>query len=174
MIEQEVRDKDAVSAAFLTAEMALYNRSIGRSVLDHLNDIYRRFGLFRESLISAAFKGQAGLKTMQDLMERLRTEAPESIGGMRVLQVRDYLNGTTFYAQDGRREEDIDLPSSNVLQFVLEEGAVVTARPSGTEPKIKFYASCRSEAGMERQKAEEQVAGQLEAIEKDIRSWIPD
>ena len=96
LIETEVRDKDAISAAFLTAEMALYNRSLGRSVLDHLKDIYSRFGLFRESLISAYFKGQKGLTIMGDLMERLRKEPPERIGSRKVTMIKDYLYGTSY------------------------------------------------------------------------------
>ncbi len=173
LIETEVRDKDAVSAAFLTAEMALYNRSIGRSVLDHLKDIYRRFGLYREILVSAYFKGQSGLETMKSLMEQFRNEPPASIGGVKVSLVKDYLEGTTTDTSTGETKEDIELPSSNVLQFFLENGSVVTARPSGTEPKIKFYASCCSESGAEEKAAEESVNSQLAAIKADIESWIP-
>lgn len=173
LIETEVRDKDAVSAAFLTAELALYNRSLGRSVLDHLNDIYARFGLFREALISAYFKGQSGLQTMKELMEKLRSNPPKSIGGIGVIALKDYQNGTTTELESGEKREDIDLPSSNVLQFLLEGDGVVTARPSGTEPKIKFYASCRSEAGIDLARAEELVGKQLEKIKADIDSWIP-
>ena len=174
LIETEVRDKDAISAAFLTAEMALYNRSLGRSVLDHLKEIYSRFGLFRESLISAYFKGQKGLTIMGDLMERLRKEPPERIGSRKVTMIKDYLYGTSYYMEEGDSDDNIDLPSSNVLQFFLETGAVVTARPSGTEPKIKFYASCRSAAGIPLEEAEEDVAAQLEDIRKELESWIPD
>ena len=174
LIEREVRDKDAVSAAFMTAEMALYNRSIGRSVLDHLSDIYRRFGLFKEILISASFKGQSGLETMKALMEKLRSEVPRSIGGKTVETMIDYLDGTTLDAASGSSEENIDLPSSNVLQFRLEGGAIVTARPSGTEPKIKFYASCRAAAGTDPAEAENEVDAQLAAIEKELKTWIPD
>ena len=174
LIENEVRDKDAVSAAFLTAEMALYNRARGRSVLDHLNDIYQRFGLFRESLISTYFTGQKGLAIMGELMERLRSEPPESIGGFKVLMVKDYLYGTTYYMKEGDSDDNIDLPASNVLQFFLDSGAVVTARPSGTEPKIKFYASCRSAVGVPLDEAEQDVVSQLEAIRRELESWIPD
>ncbi len=173
LVETEVRDKDAVSAAFLTAEMALYNRSIGRSVLDHLKDIYRRFGLYREILVSAYFKGQSGLETMKELMEQFRNDPPASIGGVKVSLVKDYLAGTTRDTSSGKTEDDIDLPSSNVLQFFLEDGAVVTARPSGTEPKIKFYASCCSAAGTDEKTAEKMVNSQLAVIKKDIESWIP-
>ena len=173
LVEREVRDKDAVSAAFLTAEMALYNRSLGRSVLDHLNDIYKRFGLYRESLISAVFKGERGAKTMSELMETLRSSPPEKIGESGVEKVKDYLDGTTLDRTKGSREENIDLPSSNVLQFLLADGSMVTARPSGTEPKIKFYASCCSATGVPLDEAEDAVRRKLEAIEADIRSWIP-
>lgn len=172
LIETEVRDKDAISAAFLTAEMALYNRARGWSVLDHMNDIYRRFGYFKEILISKYFKGQKGLAIMNGLMDRLRSDPPASLGSMKLSALKDYQDGTTLAIGTGKKEKNLDMPSSNVLQFLLEDGSVVTARPSGTEPKIKFYASCCTQPGPDLARAEQEVARKLEDIQKDIECII--
>lgn len=144
LVNTAVRDKDAVSAATMTAEVALYHRSQGRTLLDQLNAIWKKYGYFEEALVSGTFKGESGLNTMKTLMETLRKNPPATFAGQPVSMVKDYRDGTTFYVSTKERKKDIDLPSSNVIQFVLADESVVTARPSGTEPKIKFYASCRS------------------------------
>jgi len=173
LVENEVRDKDAVSAATMSAEMALWNVSQGRTVLDHLNDIYKRFGYFEETLISQYFKGQSGQQVMADLMASLRKTPPVSLGGVTVTALKDYKDGTTRNLLTSEMDTDIDLPSSNVLQFVLEDGSLITARPSGTEPKIKFYASICSEKGMNLGDARKQVSAKMAAIEKDIMALMP-
>ncbi len=167
LIETEVRDKDAVSAAVLTAEMALYDRERGMSLLDHLNDIYSRFGYFEEILISKTFKGQAGLEKIKTLMNSLRENAPESVGGSKVAVIRDFQLSLETDTASGTKSE-IKLPKSDVIQLVLADGTVVTARPSGTEPKIKFYASCRAEKGLELTKAQADVKKKLEKIRYDL------
>ncbi len=172
LIETEVRDKDAISAAFLTAELALYNRSRGWSVLDHLNDIHKRYGYFKEILISKYFKGQSGLKVMNNLMDTLRTSPLVEIGDLKTHFMRDYLDGTTTRLPEGAKEKNIILPSSNVLQFILEDGSIITARPSGTEPKIKFYASCCSDPGVELVKAKKIVDDKLFRIQGAIEKVI--
>jgi phosphoglucomutase len=172
LVETDVRDKDAVSAATMTAEMALWNVAQGRTVLDHLNDIYKRFGYYEETLISQYFKGQSGLQVMDKLMSDMRSAPPSALGGIKVTAMRDYKDGTTRNIQSGEMDTDIDLPSSNVLQFVLEDGSLVTARPSGTEPKIKFYASICGEAGQELAEARSSVAAKIKAIEADINKMI--
>ena len=145
LVGTEVRDKDAVSAAAMTAEMTLYDISRGITVLDHLNDLYRRYGYFKEILISKKYAGESGKQIIQDLMKSLRENPPEAIAGIPVKEIRDYLSGTFRIVSGEGGEGGIDLPSSNVLQFILEDSAVISARPSGTEPKIKIYASARSE-----------------------------
>jgi phosphoglucomutase len=161
LVETEVRDKDGVSAAALTAEMTLYWRSKGKSLLDRLDDLYRICGYWQEMGISKYFQGPEGPAIMQGIMDQYRAKPPAALGGISVSKVRDIKNGA-----DG-------LPPSDVLQFFLADGTVVSARPSGTEPKIKFYATCRAEAGsggLDAARAE--AARKLEAIKQDIRAVI--
>lgn len=174
LIGPEVRDKDAISAAFMTAEMALYIVEQGKTVIDQLNSIYDTFGYYEETLISQYFQGQSGLETMKKMMEDMRADSPKTIGGIKVAEMKDYRDGTTKTIADGSVNKDIDLPSSNVLQFLLEDGSIVTARPSGTEPKIKFYASCCAAIGTEHNEAVKIVSDKMKAIEADLKSMIPE
>ena len=167
LVETETRDKDAVSAAALTVEMALYLRSKGLTVLDRLYELYRRFGYYEEFQISKEFKGERGLTVMRGLIEALRQGPPERFGNMPVSEMRDYRDGSTRYP-DGRHERNISLPSSNVLQFILENGSVITVRPSGTEPKLKFYCSVRTEPGMVLDAARSAAGSLSSAIRNDL------
>ncbi|MDR0487203.1 MAG: phospho-sugar mutase [Treponema sp.] len=163
LVETEVRDKDGVSAAALTAEMTLYWRSKGKSLLDRLDDLYISCGYWQEMGISKYFQGPQGPAIMKGIMEEYRKNPPKALGSIEVARVRDLENGA-----DG-------FPPSDVLQFFLTDGTVVSARPSGTEPKIKFYASCCAEVGsggLEAAKTE--AVRKLEAIKKDVRSVIGD
>ena len=172
LVGTAVRDKDAVSAATMTAEMALWNRSRGRTLLDHLAEIWRRFGYYDESLISRDFEGQSGQQIMSRLMESLRTNPPKSINSIQINAIRDFTTGETYYATTGNKSKDIHLPSSDVLQFVLADGSLVSARPSGTEPKIKFYMSCRSEKGDNLPEAREELEAKIAGIEKWVNETI--
>ncbi len=145
LVGSAVRDKDAVSAAAMTVEMALYHRSRGSSLIERLNEIYQEHGYFEELLISKYFEGREGLETMNAIMEHLRRNPPSTFAGQPVVATKDYREGTTMVLSSGETKKDIDLPSSNVVQFFLADLSIITARPSGTEPKIKFYASCRAE-----------------------------
>jgi phosphoglucomutase len=170
LIETEVRDKDAVSAVAATVELALYNHDLGRSIIDHLESLYEKYGYFQESLISRNFKGEAGKKIIEKLMNTLRTQPPISFAGQKVTEIRDYFDGSV--TADGKKKEHvIDLPGSNVVQFVLESG-IVTARPSGTEPKIKFYASCWTAPGTALNEARAEVGRKIELIEDGIKALI--
>ncbi len=173
LVQTDVRDKDAVTAALLTTELVLYARSRGQTVLDQLAQIYAKHGYFREIQVSRKFEGQQGQRVMGELMETLRTNSPERLGGMSVELVRDYRDGTSKDRRTGQSRNDIDLPSSDVLQFVLEDASVVTVRPSGTEPKIKFYASCRSRAQTPLESAHDEVGAKLQRIQEDIGKLIP-
>jgi len=171
LVETEVHDKDAVSAAMMATEMALYHRSEGRTVLDALHRLYERYGYYRELLLSRGFGGQEGLEKMKKLMTALRSDPPKSFGPGRVITMKDFQTGvTTRIDASGKRSTatDIDLPSSDVLQFYLDEGSIVTVRPSGTEPKIKFYASCCSAPGTPLASAEKEVGERIAAIEGAI------
>ena len=163
LVETQVRDKDGVSAAAMTAEMTLYWRSKGKSLLDRLDELYAICGYWQEAGISKYFQGPEGPGIMNGIMEGYRKNPPKALGGISLAKVRDLKHGA-----DG-------LPPSDVLQFFLSDGTVVSARPSGTEPKIKFYASCRSDVGtggLAAAKAE--AARKLDAIKKDIRAVIGD
>jgi phosphoglucomutase len=163
LVETEVRDKDGVSAAALTAEMTLYWRSKGKSLLDRLDELYRICGFWQELGISKYFQGPEGPAIMKGIMDKYRSNPPSALGGIEVLRVRDLKNGV-----DG-------LPLSDVLQFFLKDGTVVSVRPSGTEPKIKFYASCRADVGSDSlDTAKTEAARKLDAIKKDIRAVIGD
>ena len=172
LVNSQVRDKDAVSAATMTAEMALFHSSQGRTLWDQLRKIWEKHGYFQEVLISKYFKGEAGLNTMKSLMERIRNNPPETFAGRQVALIKDYLDGSTYYTIEKTRRKNIDLPSSNALQFVLSDNSIVTARPSGTEPKIKFYASCRSKAGTELDRAMEEVRGKIDSISEALNKLI--
>ncbi len=172
LIEPEVRDKDGISAAALTAEMTLYWRSQGKSLLDRLGELYQITGFWQETGISKYFQGVEGPAIMKGIMDEYRKNPPLTLGGIQVEKVRDILEGVWKYPGESRQEK-VDLPPSDVLQFYLADGTVVSARPSGTEPKIKFYATCCAEiknGNIDEAKAE--AAKKLEAISKDIRAVI--
>ena len=132
-----VRDKDAVQIALLTAEMAAYYMNEDKSLLEMLDSLYAKFGQYREKLISLTFDGLEGQQKISAIMANLRAFAPKEIAGLKVARVEDYKTGIATLA-DGT-EVSIELPKSNVLKFILEDGSWICARPSGTEPKCKFY-----------------------------------
>ena len=172
MIGTEVRDKDGISAALMASEMAIYHASQGKTVLQRLNEIYRQYGYYQEETISQYFAGQQGKEIMDGLMERLRQNPPQHVGNQAVRKVRDVERGVTREMATGEEKRDFDLPASNVLQFFLEDGTVVSARPSGTEPKIKFYASSHAEPGRDLAAARQEVQNKLDGIRRDIDTWI--
>jgi phosphoglucomutase len=106
-----------------------------------LNELYAEFGYYEEIQVSKYFEGQEGQSIMSGLISTLRENPPKEIAGIDVVRMKDFLEKTTTEFPSGEKRDDIDLPSSNVLQFILEDETVVSVRPSGTEPKIKFYAS---------------------------------
>ncbi|MDR0402515.1 MAG: phospho-sugar mutase [Treponema sp.] len=175
LVENEVRDKDGISASALTAEMTLYWRSRGKSLLDRLTELYAGHGYWQELSISKYFQGPEGPGIMKGIMDEYRKNPPSALGGIRVEKVRDVLESVwKIPGESGgiAGESFSDIPKSDVLQFFLEDGTVVSARPSGTEPKIKFYATCRASAenGVEAAKAE--AGRKLDAIKSDIRKVI--
>jgi phosphoglucomutase len=172
LVTTEVRDKDAVSAAVMVAEMTLYLTSKGITILQHLHEIYKRHGWYREVQISKGFAGAAGVKLMADLLSRLRQTPPKTLGGINVQTIRDYKDGTTTDTGSGKKVKDLKQPSSNVLQFILASGTVVSARPSGTEPKIKFYISSCTRPGLTEAEATPLLDTEIEAIKKDVEGFF--
>jgi phosphoglucomutase len=140
LIGSRLRDKDAVSAVALICEMAAYEKNQGKGLYDKLIEIYVQYGYYKESLISITKKGMNGQKEIADMMSAYRQHPPASINGSPVVQLLDYELNTGQNLLTGE-SWTILLPQSNVLQFVLEDGSKISARPSGTEPKIKFYFS---------------------------------
>lgn len=137
VVEDFVRDKDAVQAVLLAAECGNYYKKQGKDLIDVLNELYAKYGTFKESQIALAKAGAAGAARIKEMMDTLRQDKPTEIGGVKVVLSEDY---ATSERSDGTT---IDLPKSNVLKYYLEDGSWIAARPSGTEPKCKFYFSIK-------------------------------
>ncbi|GAB2450929.1 phosphoglucomutase [Hymenobacter qilianensis] len=142
MIGDFVRDKDAVSACAMLAEMAAVAKDNGRTLYEEMVQMYATYGLYREDLISLTKKGQRGAEEIQEMMRDLRAQPPHTIAGSPVVEIRDYHTGIVRNLRNGQ-ETRTGLEASNVLQFITEDGSKISARPSGTEPKIKFYFSVK-------------------------------
>lgn len=140
MIGSKIRDKDAISAVALLCEMAAYEKNKGRSLFQKMIELYVQHGFYKEHLISITKKGMNGQAEIAAMMEGYRTDTPTTINGSAVAQLLDYQLQKGKNLQTGE-EWTIQLPKSNVLQFILADGSKISARPSGTEPKIKFYFS---------------------------------
>lgn len=139
-----VRDKDAPNSCAFLAEMTAYFKSQGKTVYQVLLDIYKQFGCYQEKLISLTKKGKAGAEEIQAMMAGLRRNLPTALGGVEVKEIRDYQLSQTTDMKTGKKT-GITLPKSDVLQFITVDGDVISARPSGTEPKIKFYCSVKEQ-----------------------------
>jgi phosphoglucomutase len=146
LIGDSVRDKDAVASAVMIAEMAAYAKAQGRTVLEQLEAIHREFGQYQERLISITKKGRSGAQVIADMMTALRNDPPKTLAGSPVVIAIDHSNSTQTDLRTGATSST-ELPASNVLQFITEAGDKVSARPSGTEPKIKFYFSVCTTTG---------------------------
>ena len=133
-----VRDKDAVNACSLIAEAAAWAAEQGKTMYQLLLDIYAQYGYYRESLVNVVKEGKSGAEEIQKMMDDYRNDPPAVINDSNVVMIKDYLTQKASNIIDGT-DENIDLPKSNVLQFFLEDGTKISVRPSGTEPKIKFY-----------------------------------
>ena len=144
LVGEHARDKDAVVACCMFAELAAYYKEQGRSVYDVLLGLYIKYGFYKEKLISITKKGKAGAEEIKAMMDDYRANTPTELGGNKVIMLKDYKTSTSKDMRTGGVMK-IELPSSNVLQFFTEDGSIISARPSGTEPKIKFYCSVKSE-----------------------------
>jgi phosphoglucomutase len=170
MIGDKVRDKDAISAVALLCEMAAYEKNKGRSLYDKMIDMYLQYGLYKEDLVSLTKKGMNGVAEIAAMMQGYRDNPPTTLDGVAVTQLLDYdlkvgkdlTTGNTW---------PIDLPKSNVLQFVLADGSKISARPSGTEPKIKFYFSVKGKLNSvaEFEGAEKELNDKIARIVKEMQ-----
>jgi len=142
MIGDQLRDKDAISAVAFLCEMAAYEKDKGNSLYAKLIELYVKYGYYKEHLVSITKKGMDGQQQIADMMERFRKNPPKSLTGIAVTELLDYEKREARNLLTGA-VSPILLPKSNVLQFVLADGSKISARPSGTEPKIKFYFSVR-------------------------------
>ena len=144
LVGEHARDKDAVVACCMFAELAAYYKDQGRSMYDVLLGLYIKYGFYKEKLISITKKGKAGAEEIKAMMDTYRANTPTELGGNKVIMLKDYKTSTSKDMRTGDVVK-IELPSSNMLQFFTEDGSIISARPSGTEPKIKFYCSVKSE-----------------------------
>jgi len=135
-----VRDKDGISACAMVAEVIAYYKTKGKNVFEVLAEIYQKFGFYKESLLSVTKKGKDGADQIQQLMTSYRSSPPIAMNGSEVIRIDDVKNATTTYPKTGEVTV-LDMEKSNVMQFYLADGSKISARPSGTEPKIKYYFS---------------------------------
>lgn len=168
LIGDAVRDKDAVSACCLIAETAAWAASRKMTLYDVLLEIYGKYGLYLEGLISITRKGKSGAEEIAALMEKYRTDPPDTINGSKVRLIKDYKLRRSVDTVTGT-SQSIDLPASDVLQFFTADGSKITVRPSGTEPKIKFYFGVKGEAGAtDLIAAEAELRQRIDAIKADL------
>ncbi len=159
------RDKDAIVATMLIAEMAAYYQAQGSSLYQELMRMYEEYGYYKADLEAIKMPGKAGKEKIASLLKSLREDSPAEINGQKVVVIKDYLVSKEYDITTGE-EKTIDLPESNVLQFLLEDDSLVTVRPSGTEPKIKFYFSVVADSNLA---ADEKLANLKEAVMELIK-----
>lgn len=162
LIQPFVRDKDAIQALVVLAELTAYHKKHGRTLGDALEEMYEKYGYFYEKTISVSFPGLSGQAQMKEIMQRIRTEGIDAMGGVKVKTGADYLNGTLTNI-DGK-QSTLAYPSSDALKYVLQDGSWVAFRPSGTEPKIKLYLGVQGASQAE----VEEKAARLEAEIRDL------
>lgn len=159
LVGELVRDKDAVVSCAFIAEAAAYYKGQGKTLFDVLLELYLQYGYYKEKLISLTKKGKAGAEEIKAMMAGLRANPPKTLGGIAVARIKDYEKSVSFDPSTGQ-QEPIDLPKSDVLQFITVDGDIISARPSGTEPKIKFYCSVKQP--LARVEDFEQVSAELD------------
>ncbi len=170
MISDFVRDKDAIASCAMLAEMCAWAKDQGMTVFDLLAEIYTQYGFYLEALVSMTKKGMSGAAEIKQMMIDLRESPPEKIAGSTVTKIVDYQTSLATNMLTGE-EEAIDLAKSNVLQFFLEDGSKISARPSGTEPKIKFYISVNTPMAEKALYNQTKAAleARIEAIKTDLK-----
>lgn len=161
LIKPFVRDKDAIQTLVLLAEVAAYYKKKGQTLYDGLNELFQRFGYFKEKTISVTMSGITGAKKIQDLMNKLRLEAPKEFSKVQVLATEDFSVQEKTFANG--EKETIPMPKSNVLKYLLADNSWIAVRPSGTEPKIKFYIGVKGES-------EQEATDKVAALEKELKN----
>ena len=163
LVGTHARDKDAVVAVMALCEVAAYCRHQGITLCDQMENLFKKYGYYTEGLCTVTLKGQEGAKKIQSMMEQIRTKVPEMIGGLKVLQFRDYREDVAKDCVTGL-ETPTGLPKSNVLYFELEDSAWCCIRPSGTEPKIKFYIGVKGTDNADAQKKLDDLTKAVEGL----------
>lgn len=159
LVGDHVRDKDAIVSAAMIAEMTAYYKDQGSSLFEALLDMYTQFGFYSERLESVYKRGQEGEQEIKAMMKAYREDPPSELGGSKVITIKDYKIQQSKNVETGE-ESNIGLPVSNVLQFITEDDSIISIRPSGTEPKIKFYCSVNTE--LKDQSDYQEVASRLD------------
>ncbi|MDB5009443.1 MAG: phospho-sugar mutase [Mucilaginibacter sp.] len=169
LIGEFVRDKDAVVSSAFIAEMTAYYKDKGSSLFEALVDTYIQYGFYKEKLISITKKGKSGAEDIKAMMEKFRTNPPATLGGSKVTMLKDYERGVETDLT-ANTTKPLELPKSDVLQFITEDGSIISARPSGTEPKIKFYCSVNGKLENKAAYAETdaQLDAKIDAIMQDL------
>lgn len=162
LVGTHARDKDAVVAVMALCEAAAYWKSQGMTLCDKMQELFETYGYYQENLCTVTLKGQNGAKQIAEMMENIRTHVPKSVGGLKVVQFRDYREDVKLDMVRGEKT-GTGLPKSNVLYFELEKGAWCCVRPSGTEPKIKFYIGVKGES---KEEAEDRLQNLTEAVKR--------
>lgn len=164
LVGTHARDKDAVVAVMALCEAAAYLKSQGMTLYDKMQELFKTYGYYKEDLCTVTLKGQDGAKQIAAMMEHIRSDVPKSIGGLAVVQFRDYREDVKLDMVKGGRETT-GLPRSNVLYFEMENDAWCCIRPSGTEPKIKFYIGVKGAD-------EDDAAAKLKALTESVKNLV--
>lgn len=169
LIGDAVRDKDAIASAAIIAECTAWAAEQGKTLLDLLKDIYVKYGFFKEGLVAVVRKGMDGQAEIRQMMVDLRTNPPKELSGSKVVEVRDYQQQTRTV--NGQQQAMDHLPKSNVLQFVTEDTTIVSVRPSGTEPKIKFYFGVQEPLASKEQydSVNKELDAKIERIKQELK-----
>jgi phosphoglucomutase len=169
LIGELVRDKDAVVSSAFIAEMTAYYKDKGSSLFEALIDTYIEYGFYKEKLISITKKGKTGAEEIREMMEIFRTNPPQTLGGSKVITLKDYEKGVEIDLIAGITSK-LELPVSDVLQFITADGSIISARPSGTEPKIKFYCSVNGKLvnAAAYKETDKQLDAKIDGIIKDL------
>ena len=160
-----MRDKDAIQSTVLLAEVAAYYQSQGKTLWDGVQELYKKYGYYAEKTVGVDFEGVDGPKQMANLMTKFREEQPDDFAGVKIAKVEDFLSQEAKSA-DGTVEK-LTMPSSNVLKYILADGTWIAIRPSGTEPKVKFYVGTKADTDAKAQEKLDAFEKALDAFRKE-------